>query len=51
MTPAEAFADPHVQARGYFKMLDYPGLPRPAHVAADADTPLLWTIREHLKTT
>ncbi|MEE8445353.1 MAG: CoA transferase, partial [Alphaproteobacteria bacterium] len=37
LTPAEALADPHVQARGYFKMLDYPGLPRPAPIS---DTPV-----------
>jgi crotonobetainyl-CoA:carnitine CoA-transferase CaiB-like acyl-CoA transferase len=31
-SPQEALDDPHVQAMGYFKMIDYPGLPRPAPV-------------------
>ena len=32
LSPLQAGIDPHVQAMGFFKMLDYPGLPRPAPV-------------------
>jgi crotonobetainyl-CoA:carnitine CoA-transferase CaiB-like acyl-CoA transferase len=31
-SPQEALDDPHVQAMGYLRMIDYPGLPRPAPV-------------------
>jgi crotonobetainyl-CoA:carnitine CoA-transferase CaiB-like acyl-CoA transferase len=36
LSPQQAMDDPHVQAMGFFKQLDYPGLPRPAPVI---DTP------------
>lgn len=32
LSPQQALDDPHVQAMGYFKLVDYPGLPRPAPV-------------------
>lgn len=32
LSPKEAGEDPHVQAMGFLKPLDYPGLPRPAPV-------------------
>jgi crotonobetainyl-CoA:carnitine CoA-transferase CaiB-like acyl-CoA transferase len=32
LSPQQALDDPHVQAMGFFKPLDYPGLPRPAPV-------------------
>jgi crotonobetainyl-CoA:carnitine CoA-transferase CaiB-like acyl-CoA transferase len=32
LSPQQAMDDPHVQAMGFFKQLDYPGLPRPAPV-------------------
>ncbi len=35
--PAEVLSDPHVQACGIFKAVDYPGLPRPAPLV---DTPV-----------
>jgi crotonobetainyl-CoA:carnitine CoA-transferase CaiB-like acyl-CoA transferase len=31
-SPQETLDDPHVQAMGYLRMIDYPGLPRPAPV-------------------
>jgi crotonobetainyl-CoA:carnitine CoA-transferase CaiB-like acyl-CoA transferase len=31
-SPQEALDDPHVQAMGYLRMINYPGLPRPAPV-------------------
>ena len=37
MSPAQVLADPHVQARQLFKMIEYPGVPKPAPVA---DTPV-----------
>lgn len=36
-TPRDALEDEHAQARGLFKPVDYPGLPRPAPLA---DTPV-----------
>lgn len=36
-TPAETLQDPHLAARGVFKAVDYPGLPRPAPLI---DTPV-----------
>ncbi|MDG2003520.1 MAG: CoA transferase [Novosphingobium sp.] len=32
LSPLEAGVDPHVQVMGYFKMMDYPGLPAPAPI-------------------
>ncbi|MDH4247133.1 MAG: CoA transferase [Deltaproteobacteria bacterium] len=32
-TPRQTLDDPHTRARGIFKSIDYPGLPRPAPVA------------------
>ncbi len=36
-TPAQALADPHVQARGLFKHVEYPGVAKPIPIA---DTPV-----------
>lgn len=36
-TPAQVLADPHVQARGIFKYVEYPGVPRAAPIV---DTPV-----------
>ena len=36
-SPQQALDDPHVQAMGFMKPIDYPGLPKPAPVA---DTPV-----------
>jgi len=32
LSPQQALEDPHVQAMGFFKPVDYPGLPKPAPV-------------------
>jgi crotonobetainyl-CoA:carnitine CoA-transferase CaiB-like acyl-CoA transferase len=32
LSPLEAGDDPHVRAMGYLKLMDYPGLPRPAPI-------------------
>jgi crotonobetainyl-CoA:carnitine CoA-transferase CaiB-like acyl-CoA transferase len=33
LSPQQAMDDPHVQAMGYLKLMQYPGLPRPAPIA------------------
>jgi crotonobetainyl-CoA:carnitine CoA-transferase CaiB-like acyl-CoA transferase len=37
LSPAQVLGDPHVQARQLFKMVEFPGVPKPAPVA---DTPV-----------
>jgi crotonobetainyl-CoA:carnitine CoA-transferase CaiB-like acyl-CoA transferase len=32
LSPQQALDDPHIQAMGFFKPVDYPGLPRPAPI-------------------
>jgi crotonobetainyl-CoA:carnitine CoA-transferase CaiB-like acyl-CoA transferase len=38
LSPQQALEDPHIQAMGFFKSMDYPGLPTPAPIM---DTPFL----------